>query len=140
MMGAATGSAIVMSTQLTLEIPDEVLRGATSVATATRRDVTEVLEEALTLAFGRLAAADDAARPIGSLTDLEVRALCDARLPEPAAGRLSDLLEKRRNGERVPDEDAELAALMQSYQSIWLRQSEALAEAVRRGLRPPLEP
>ena|SRR6266545_3994882 len=140
MMGAATGSAIVMSTQLTLEIPDEVLRGATSVAAATRRDVTEVLEEALTLAFGRLAAADDAARPIGSLTDLEVRALCDARLPEPAAGRLSDLLEKRRNGERVPDEDAELAALMQSYQSIWLRQSEALAEAVRRGLRPPLEP
>ncbi|GEM_PF-4063219 len=28
--------------------------------------------------------------------------------------------------------------LFQSYQRLWLRQSEALAEAVRRGLREPL--
>ena len=29
---------------------------------------------------------------------------------------------------------------MQVYQQLWVRQSEALAEAVRRGLRAPLTP
>jgi hypothetical protein len=37
-------------------------------------------------------------------------------------------------------EQAELLALMQVYQQRWVRQSEALAEAVRRGLRAPLTP
>ena len=32
----------------------------------------------------------------------------------------------------------ELFALMQVYDQLWIRQSEALAEAVRRGLRPAL--
>jgi hypothetical protein len=35
-------------------------------------------------------------------------------------------------------EQAELFALIQVYQQLWVRQSEALAEAVRRGLRAPL--
>jgi len=35
-------------------------------------------------------------------------------------------------------EQAELLALMQVYQQLWVRQSEALAEAVHRGLRAPL--
>jgi hypothetical protein len=30
-------------------------------------------------------------------------------------------------------------ALMQIYHQLWIRQSEALAEAIKRGLRPPLE-
>ena len=37
-------------------------------------------------------------------------------------------------------EQTELLALMQVYQEGLLRKAQALREAVRRGLRPPLEP
>ncbi len=53
---------------------------------------------------------------------------------------LSRLLEKEREGELTGSERPELLALMQVYNQLWIRQSEALAEAGRRGLRRPLEP
>jgi len=60
---------------------------------------------------------------------------------KPAQGRrLSELLGKQREGELTESERSELLALMQVYNQFWIRQSEALAEAVRRGLRRPLEP
>ncbi len=52
--------------------------------------------------------------------------------------RLNLLLEKQREGELIEREHQELLALMQVYDHLWVRQSEALAEAVRRGLRTPL--
>ena len=55
-------------------------------------------------------------------------------------GRLTELLEKQRESLLTESERPELLALMQIYDQLWVRQSEALAEAVRRGLRPPLEP
>jgi hypothetical protein len=129
-----------MGTQLTLEIPDDVLRRASTVASATRRDVTVVLTEALSTIFGAPGMPEQPSAPVRSLSDAEVLALADARLPEQTAHRLSELLAARAEGERDNAVDAELEGLMQIYQSLWLRQSEALAEAVRRGLRPPLEP
>ena len=52
--------------------------------------------------------------------------------------RLSGLLERQREGMLTESERPELLALMQVYNQLWIRQSEALAEAVRRGLRKPL--
>ena len=129
-----------VSTQLTLEVSDEVLRRASTVASATRREVSEILSEALSTAFGGPGLAPDSFPPVESLNDAAVLELCDARLPERTASRLSLLLEARDRGARDTESDAEMEGLMQTYQSLWLRQSEALAEAVRRGLRPPLEP
>jgi hypothetical protein len=54
--------------------------------------------------------------------------------------RLSELLEKQREGKLAGSERPELLALMQVYNQLWIRQSEALAEAARRGLQRPLEP
>jgi hypothetical protein len=60
---------------------------------------------------------------------------------KPAQGRrLSELLEEQREGALAKGERPELLALMQVYSQLWIRQSEALAEAVRRGLRELLEP
>jgi hypothetical protein len=129
-----------MSSQLTLEVPSEVLRRAEHVATFTRRPVTDVLQEALALAFPALATEDELASPVEELSDREVLALCELRLLAASDARLSELLERRQAGEGDDAERAELGALMQSYEVRWLRQSAALAEAVRRGLRPPLEP
>jgi hypothetical protein len=53
--------------------------------------------------------------------------------------RLGKLLEKQREDALTTTEQVSLMALMQIYHQLWIRQSEALAEAVKRGLRPPLE-
>jgi hypothetical protein len=41
---------------------------------------------------------------------------------------------------KSPRAASTLLALMQVYQQLWIRQSEARAEAVHRGLRAPLTP
>ncbi|CAA9218924.1 MAG: hypothetical protein AVDCRST_MAG77-374 [uncultured Chloroflexi bacterium] len=129
-----------MSTALTLDVPDEVIQGASLVAGATQRNMVDVLQEALSLAFGKLPTPVEPSGSVLQLTDAQVLALGDARLPRETAARLSELSQRRQAGAQDPGEAAELAALMQAYQSLWLRQSEALAEAVRRGLRSPLAP
>ena len=54
--------------------------------------------------------------------------------------RLSALLSRQQAGQMTDVERAELTSLMQEYEVALLRQSQAMAEAVRRGLRPPLNP
>ena len=79
-------------------------------------------------------------KPVASLSDEEVLALAGAQMEPTQGRRLSELLEKQREGELTEGERSTLLALMQVYNQLWIRQSEALAEAVRRGLRKPLEP
>lgn len=128
---------IEMGQQLTLDMPDDVLRRAEYVAAATRRDVTDVVRDALAGAFPPL---EDEPAPgeIERLPDDRLMALCNSRLPEQADARFSELLLRRQSGEIDDDERSELTTLAQAYQALWLRQSAALAEGVRRGLRPPL--
>ena len=53
--------------------------------------------------------------------------------------RLTTLLEKQRQGLLTEGERPELHALMHSCSGLWSRHEEALTEAIRRGLRPPLD-
>jgi len=69
-----------------------------------------------------------------------VLTLTELRMEPAADRRLSDLLDRQQTGELTDVEQAELAALMRIYEMGLLRQSQALAEAVRRGLIPPLQP
>ena len=60
---------------------------------------------------------------------------------EPEADyRLSALLDQQQARELTDLERAELAVLMREYEINLLRRSQAMAEAVRRGLRPRLSP
>jgi hypothetical protein len=54
--------------------------------------------------------------------------------------RLSTLLHRQQTGELSDMERSEMLALMQVYLDGLLRKAQALREAVRRGLREPLEP
>jgi hypothetical protein len=54
--------------------------------------------------------------------------------------RLGELLDRQQAGLLPGAEPAELAALLQVYQRGLLRKAQALREAVRRGLRAPLQP
>ena len=129
-----------MSTQVTLTLPDELYEHARRWATITQRDLSETLTDALTIVLTPVYTIPRLEKPVSSLSDEDVLALSRAQMKPAQGRRLSELLEKQRESILTEGERSELLALMQVYSQLWIRQSEALAEAVRRGLREPLEP
>jgi hypothetical protein len=125
-----------MSTQITLELPDELYEQAQQWAAITQQDLSATLTDALSLALIPLPRTNEP--PVADLSDEEVLAMTKTRLTPAQGHRLSELLAKQRENELSETERAELQALMHYYYHLWIQQSEALAEAVARGLRPPL--
>ncbi len=128
-----------MSTQLTLNLPDEVVQRAMQYAEYAKRDVKELLTATLASTLPSLDTIEQL-REIAKLPDRKVLALTKSRMQPKADRRLSKLLDRQQAGKLNDLERAELTALMRSYEMGLLRQSQALAEAVHRGLLPPLEP
>jgi hypothetical protein len=129
-----------MNTQVTLTLSDELYEHARRWATITQRDLSETLTDALTIVLTPVYTTPRLERPVSSLSNEDVFALSKAQMRPAQGRRLSKLLEKQREGTLTESERPELLALMHVYERLWVRQSEALAEAVRRGLRKPLEP
>lgn len=129
-----------MSTQVTVTLPDDVYSNAVRLARLMRREVADVLRDMLTLAMPSMAPRSEAPGPIHALGDAELLALTELELPPEQDGRLSVLLERQQANTLEDADRHELATLMQSYQEGMLLKAQAIEEAVRRGLREPLEP
>jgi hypothetical protein len=127
-----------MSRRVTLELPDEVLDRAERLAVLADREVAEVLAEAVSAVLPPFDALFEQSGPVSQLPDEEVLGLAELRLPPAQDRRLSQLLDQQQAGTLDSARRTELLALMQVYEASWLRQAEALAETVRRGLRGPL--
>ena len=78
--------------------------------------------------------------PISTLTDEEVLVLADTKMDPVQNDRLAELQTRGKADGLTEAERIELLSLLHLYQVGQLRKSEGLAEAVRRGLRPPLRP
>jgi predicted transcriptional regulator len=129
----------MMSTQVTLTLPDEIYRRAEWLAQLTSRDVTDILSATIELSLPAInAGAKQAVRPMAELSDAEVLALTDLQMEAAQDQRLSQLLDRQQAGELTDTDRAVLVGLMQGYQEGLLRKAQALQEAVRRGLREPL--
>lgn len=128
-----------MGTQVTLNLPDDTFERAAKYAAYAHRDVSEIIAAALASSLPSNDAIDQL-RAISKLPDEEIVALSELRMEPEADLRLSVLLHRQQAGELTYLEVAELAALMRAYEMGLLRQSQALVEAVSRGLKPPLEP
>jgi predicted transcriptional regulator len=128
-----------MSQQVTLELPDEVLHRAERLATLARRDVREILAEAVTVVLPLDVVLEESCS-VSELSNGEVLKLAELRLAPAQDRRLSQLLDAQQAGTLLEQERTELLTLIQIYEVNLLRQAEALAEAVRRGLREPLSP
>lgn len=123
---------------VTLSLPDRLYERARQWAAVTHQELDEALADALELVLIPLPSVPELDIPIGSLSDDELLAQTQLQLPEDRGRRLSELSARRRTDALHSDEQQELFALAQTYQRYWLRQSEALAEAVRRKLRPEM--
>lgn len=126
-------------TQITVNLPDEVMRRAELLARHVGLPVAEVLAEAIELSLNPVGLTANGADDLAALPDGELVAATNVELPAEADRRLSELLDRQQAGLLTAPERAELIALMSLYQEKLLRKACALREAVRRGLRGPLE-
>lgn len=129
-----------MSTRVILNLPDKVYDQAARLADLMNQDVPRVLAETIESVLSPLGASVGDHCPVDKLTDTEVLAAADLRMDEAQGRRLGRLLDRQQSGKLSEAERTELAALMQVYHECLVRKSQALGEAVRRGLRGPLAP
>lgn len=126
-----------MSTKVTLTLSDELYEYAQQWATLTQQNVSETLTDALSLLLATVPPASELV-PVRSLSDSDLLALSTKQMATEPGDRLGELLELQRENQLKHQDLNELTALMQLYNRLWIRQSEALAEAVKRGIRKPM--
>ncbi len=124
-----------MSTQVVLDLPENTFRSAMLLARGSQQTIQGVLIETVTQA---LTGWDLWERPAGAMSNEEVLQVCDSHMDATQSKRFGVLLDKQQAGHLAPEEQPELWTLTRIYQLGQLRKAEALAEAVKRGLRPPL--
>lgn len=127
-----------MTDQITLTLPTEILQRAEQLARCTGRSIDQLLAETIELSLRPLGTSSD---DIAECSDeLVLDAADDPGLSSADDRRLSELLHRQQAGILAEMERPELTGLMEVYQTQLLRKAQALREAVRRGLRPPLQP
>ena len=128
-----------MATEIILNLPDDVYHQAARLAQLMNQDVKHVLMETIENALSPLGSSDLALTPVEELSDSEVLATADLRMDEMKGKRLGKLLDRQQAGRLSEAERHALVALMQVYHENLVRKAQALREAVRRGLREPLD-
>ena len=128
--------------EVTLNLSENLVESAEHLASATKRDLATVITDVLEMLLPLIENMVDSNLypPVFSLSDAEVIALADSKMDEAANDRLGELQSKGKTVGLTQTEGNELLALLQIYQLGQLRKSEALAEAVERGLRGKLHP
>ena len=129
-----------MSMDVTVSLPDEIYHRAENLARLTGRDLPAVLADTLAMSLSLLGSEGTLPPPLAEASNEEVIALADLQMEPAQDRRLSTLLDRQQAGQLRTEERVELVALMQVYQEGLLRKAQALAEAVRRGIREPLTP
>ncbi len=125
-----------MSLQVTVNLPDSLVSKAQAINAASMKDVVTETLEAL---YPMLENSPDLLTPvIATLSDAEVLQLADSKMDAVQNQRLGALQAKGKAIGLGPAERYELMALFQIYQTGLLRKSEAMVEAVQRGLRQPI--
>jgi hypothetical protein len=129
-----------MATRVVVTLPDDVYRRVERLAQLTNREDADLVADTIALSLPPLDLSTGSVPAVMSLSDEAVLALTELQMLPAQDRRLSALLQKQQAQELSVPEQAELLALMQVYQEGLLRKAQALREAVRRGIRTPLEP
>lgn len=129
-----------MTIEVTLKLPENLIEQARQLGVATQRDLGAVLTDVLTMLWLTVDGVPelDGVPTIAELPDNDVLLLAASKMDEVQNQRLGNLQAKGKAEGLTSAERYELLALLQIYQFGQLRKSEALAEAVHRGLHEPL--
>jgi len=121
--------------QLTITIPDRLASRVEAWAAFTEQAIPDMVETALDVVLPPLPEPEP---PVSSLSDEQLLELARVQMDPQLGERLTYLQRKQRNEELTPIEMQDLLRLMQRYNTLWVRQSQALALAVQRELMSPL--
>jgi predicted ester cyclase len=129
-----------MTVEITLKLPDSLVEQAQRLGLLTHRNAETVLADALEAVWMTFENLPDSNlyTPVSELSDEAVSVLAKVRMDEAQSQRLGELQAQGKTVGLSELERYELLALLQISQLGQLRKSEALAEAVQRGLREPL--
>jgi len=120
-----------MSEQVTIQVSEQVVRQAATVASQTQRRIEEVLAEWLESVVNEL--------PVEALSDSDVLGLTELQLSDDQQTALSELLDRNRENSLDEKDRRHLDELMRVYEHGLLRKSQAFRVAVQRGLLEPLQ-
>ena len=107
---------------------------AAALAGVSRREFLQLLRTYQIPPFEHVDATGAPIRPVPELADAEVLRLATMHMPPWQSRRLDEIVEQQREGQLTPEEQVELAHLSRLHDSALLLKSEAMVEAVRRGL------
>ena len=124
--------------RITVNLSPSAAREAESRAAQEGRRLEEYVADVLEEEFAADLQAEQ--EKLARLSDEDVLAMADLRMPDDEDRRLSELLDLNREGQLIPAQRRELDALMQSYTAGTLQKAKGWAEAVRRKLRKPIQP
>lgn len=119
-----------MNQEVTLQVSDSVWLYAKTVAKKSKRRIEEVLADWLEKVSNEI--------EIEKLSDAEVIALAELKMPPKQQKILHKLLEKNGEGELTNTEKIQLDSMMEDYEIALLRKAQAMRVAVERGLMKPL--
>ena len=107
---------------------------AATLAGVSRGEFLQLLRTYQIPPFERVDATGTPLRPLPELSDAAVLQLATMHMPPWQSRRVDELLEQQCEGQLTPEEHVELAHLVRLHDSALLLKSEAMVEAVRRGL------
>jgi hypothetical protein len=125
-----------MSAKVTLTLPDDLYQRAEALADQSGREVAEVLMVTLDVTLPQ--AIEASSTPVDAMSEKSLLATSQMTMDDKQQDRMAHLLAKQRNAPLDATENLELSLLLHRYDEGSRRKAEALAEAVRRGLIPPL--
>lgn len=129
-----------MTVSVTLELSEALIEKAQRVSKVTQQAFETVLLDALEMMglTWENFPEESLPTPVPDLSDEAVIALANLKMDRDQNERLAKLQTKGKTTGLTEAERYELLALLQIYQLGQLQKSEALAEAVKRGLQQPL--
>jgi len=128
-----------MTSPVSFNLPTDLMHEAESAAIESQRGFEEVMVRSVQAGLHSLKMTSEL-EDFAAMSDAEVLQLAASQMPGEQSNRMSDLLDRQREGTIDRLERVELASLMQFYQSGQMLKAGGLAEAVRRGLHQPLAP
>lgn len=129
-----------MATQLTVTLPDDIYKRVERLAELNGREIEDMVIEVLDSTMPPAIPEIQSRPAVSTLDDTQVMALTKLQMDHEQDRRLSELLDKQQSENLTSAEQFELKTLQRIYEIGLIRKSEALAEAVKRGLREPLQP
>jgi hypothetical protein len=125
-----------MSAKVTLTLPDELYQRAEALADQSGRAVADVLMVTLDVTLPPPLAASSI--PVSEMSDKALLATSQMLMDDKQQERMAHLLTKQQTVPLDATESLELSLLLHRYDEGSRRKAEAVAEAVQRGLIPPL--